>query len=101
MGGYVSVVAAETLKVNGLFLLGPVLYMPPYANLDPHPKADSIALVHGRNDTIVPPENSYRFARTCNAEAHFIEGEHSLYDQIDEVCEFFGAFLNRFEHQDN
>lgn len=94
MGGYVSTVAAENVAVDGLFLLCPVLYLEPYQNLDPHPKATSIALVHGWNDEVVEPESIFRFAKKFNATVHFVPGNHSLDDQLDSVGIFFGIFLD-------
>ncbi len=95
MGGYVSTVAAETHEVDGLFLLSPVLYLPPYKNLDPHPKAKFISIVHGQQDNIVPPENVCRFARRFSGDLHLLQSDHSLDEQLPEIRVLFGQFLDR------
>ncbi len=63
MGGYVSTIASETLAPLGLFLIGPALYLRPYENLNPQPKAKHISIVHGWHDTIVSPSSVYDFVR--------------------------------------
>jgi fermentation-respiration switch protein FrsA (DUF1100 family) len=54
-----------------------------------------VTIVHGWNDTIVPPENSVRYARQYRATAHFIDSDHRLTANVDEVCEFLDRFLRR------
>lgn len=95
MGGYVSAVAAETHEVDGLFLLSPVLYLPPYKNLDPCPQAKFISIVHGLQDNIVPPENVRRFARKFSGDLHLLQSDHSLDEHLPEIRVLFGQFLDR------
>jgi len=94
MGGYVSTVVAEKHEVEGLFLLSPALYVPPYENQAPQPKAKFIVVVHGRQDDIVPPENIRRFARRFGADLHLLPGGHSLDGQLPEIRTLFSRFLD-------
>ena len=50
MGGYVSTVAAKSLKPRGLFLLAPAFYREGYAHQNPAPIADSTLIIHGWDD---------------------------------------------------
>ncbi|HEX7117012.1 MAG TPA: alpha/beta fold hydrolase [Steroidobacter sp.] len=95
LGGHVSVAAARELPVRGLFLLAPAFYMPGYEQYTPEPPKCPIAIVHGWNDDIVPPENSIRYARQFRTTLHLIDSDHRLAANVDEVCELLERFLKR------
>lgn len=95
MGGYVSTVAAQAREVTGLFLLSPVLYLPPYEKLDPQPKAGHISVVHGWQDQMVPPESICAFAVKFGAALHLLQAGHSLEECLPEIRILFGLFLDR------
>lgn len=93
MGGYVSVVASETVETHAMFLLAPALYMPglgkqEYASRSPH-----IEIVHGWSDDIIPVENSIRYAKQADCYLHVLSENHTLNDSIDVVERLFDAFL--------
>jgi hypothetical protein len=50
--------------------------------------------VHGWHDTIVPVDNSIRWAREQAATLHVLDSDHRLQDQIDAICLLFAQFLN-------
>ena len=98
MGAYVSLAAAldpqVELRVKGLFLLAPALYMPGYHWQDfPSLSVPRVELVHGWRDEIVPVENSLRFAAIHRSRLHVIDAEHRLRDATDLVSLLFDAFL--------
>ena len=62
MGGYVSLVAAEQVDVDAIFLMAPALYIPDYAKQEYTACMQPIEIVHGWSDDIIPPEYSIRFA---------------------------------------
>lgn len=93
MGGYVAAIASETLVPLGLFLIGPALYLEPYKNLNPEPRAKHISIVHGWHDTVVLPSNAYRFAEQFRADIHFIDSDHSLNAKVEHIGCLFGLFL--------
>lgn len=93
MGGYVSLVASEHYVCEGLFMLAPALYIPDYVKQSYTSKANSICIVHGLGDDIIPYQHSQRYAQTSNCELHLIEGDHRLNTSLDEVCEIFDKFL--------
>ncbi|HEX7013815.1 MAG TPA: alpha/beta fold hydrolase [Steroidobacteraceae bacterium] len=95
LGGHVSVAAARAVPVRGLFLLAPAFYMPGYEQYTPEPPKCPIAIVHGWNDDIVPPENSIRYARQYRTTLHLIDSDHRLTANVDEVCELLERFLKR------
>jgi len=95
MGGYVATVTSAVLKPKGLFLMAPALYVAGYADQDPVPHADLVAIVHGWRDETIPVENSIRFARKHRAQLHLVDGDHRLMEQLEWIAALFGAFLDR------
>jgi predicted esterase len=93
MGGHVATAAAEESGAVGLFVLAPAYYMPGYEMLTPLPPTIPICIVHGWHDDIVPAENSIRFAQTCGATLHLVDGDHRLTTSIDEINEYFTYFI--------
>lgn len=93
MGGHVATAAATKLGAAGLFVLAPAYYMPGYESLTPLPPSMPICIVHGWHDDIVPVENSIRFARSCSATLHLVDGDHRLTDNIDEINEYLSYFI--------
>jgi pimeloyl-ACP methyl ester carboxylesterase len=70
--------------------------LPGYEQYTPRPPDGCpVTIVHGWNDTIVPPENSVRYARQHRATLHLIDSDHRLTANVDEVCEFLERFLRR------
>lgn len=96
MGGYVSLVAAETLAPAGLFLIAPALYLPGFgAHQSYSANCANIDIVHGWADDVIPPENSIRFAREADCALHLIPGDHPLNTSIDRVEVLFELWLAR------
>lgn len=93
MGGHVATAAAEALGAAGLFVLAPAYFMEGYEDLTPPPPTMPICIVHGWHDDIVPVENSIRFARSCSATLHLVDGDHRLTDNIGEINEYFERFI--------
>ena len=94
MGGHVSAAAAAKLRARALFLLAPAFYMPGFERYTPQDVTAPSAIVHGWHDTIVPVENSIRWAREHRATLHILDSEHRLEDQIEPICELLRAFLS-------
>ncbi len=97
MGGYVAMVASETLDPQGLFLMAPALYVPGYAIIDPFPNARLTAIVHGWNDEVIPVEHSIRFAQTHKTQLHLVDGDHRLMSQVPFIEALFGLFLDHIQ----
>lgn len=95
MGGYVSTVAASTLRPDGLFLLAPAFHLPGYAVALPETTVPDIAIVHGWGDDVVPWQNSERFARQHRCTLHLIDADHRLDGAIPLLERLFGMFLER------
>lgn len=93
MGGYVSIVASQTLRPAGLFLMVPAVYLPGYQSPEPQPFARHICVVHGWRDDVVPPEHGIRFAARHAAELHVLDDGHRLKDSIEELGALFERFL--------
>lgn len=95
MGGYVSLVAAQTTKPEGVFLLAPALFMKGYKHHEYPSECKNIEIVHGWADDIVPVENSIKYAQPNNVNLHLINGDHRLNSSIEVVVTLFEAFLSR------
>ena len=95
MGGHVATAAAAELGAAGLFVLAPAYYMAGYEELTPLPPQIPICIVHGWHDDIVPVENSIRFAGSCAATLHLVDGDHRLTANIDEINEYLRIFINK------
>ncbi len=97
MGGHVATAAATAVDAAGLFVLAPAYYMPGYEELTPNPPDVPICIVHGWRDDVIPVENSIRFARSCDAELHILNGYHRLTENIDEINYYFSRFIGKIE----
>jgi len=95
MGGHVATAGAAALNAAGLFVLAPAYDLPGYEELTPVPPDMPICIVHGWGDDIVPVENSIRFARSCSAELHILDGDHRLTDNIDEINYYLRRFVEK------
>lgn len=95
MGGYVSTVASARLKPDGLFLLAPAFYLNGYANQDPTPRAKTTSIVHGWNDSVVPVQNSIKFAKLHQCDLHLFDGDHRLNDALPKIEPLFEIFLKQ------
>jgi pimeloyl-ACP methyl ester carboxylesterase len=93
MGGHVATAAAPSVDAIGLFVLAPAYFMPGYEDLTPDPPTVPIAIVHGWHDDVVPVENSIRFARSCSATLHIVNGDHRLTARIDEINDYLEQFI--------
>jgi len=93
MGGHVATAAAAELGAAGLFVLAPAYYMPGFEELTPPPPGIPIEIVHGWHDDIVPVENSIRFAASCAATLHIVDGDHRLTANIDEINYYLSRFV--------
>jgi pimeloyl-ACP methyl ester carboxylesterase len=92
MGGYVSLVAAEQVSAQGVFLLAPALYIEGYQQQNYHPRG-YVEVVHGWSDDVIPVDNSIRFANAVDCSLHLISGDHRLNSSIDVVEPLFSQFL--------
>jgi surfactin synthase thioesterase subunit len=93
MGGYVSIIAASDLHPQGVFLIAPALYMPGYENKPYALTQANVCIVHGRNDEIIPWENSLRYAKDSQCELHLIDGDHRLTSAVNRISELFKMYL--------
>lgn len=93
MGGYVSVVASQSCKAKGLFLLAPALYLQGYQQQDYQPNGE-ITVVHGWEDEIIPYANSVTFCQQQDCNLHLIAGDHRLNSSLPVVLPLFEEFIN-------
>jgi pimeloyl-ACP methyl ester carboxylesterase len=97
MGGYVSTVGSTSLVVGGLFLLAPAFYLPGYAHQELAPGAKKTMIVHGWGDSVVPVQNSVRFAAQHQCDLHLLDGDHRLDAALPKIVPLFEMFLKQIE----
>lgn len=97
LGGHVSAAVSAQIPVRAMFLLAPAFFMRGFEQFTPTPGRCPIAIVHGWNDTIVPVENSIKFARLHKTALHVLDSDHRLSSSITEICELLDAFLKRLQ----
>ena len=94
MGAQVSMMAAEAVDVNGLFLVAPSLYAPGTGRREFQRASHPVEIVHGWSDQIEPHENSIMFARQAGCTLHLIPGDHGLRRSLGTVAGLFERFLD-------
>jgi alpha/beta superfamily hydrolase len=95
MGGYVSLVASESVEAKAVFLMAPALYVPGFKKQQYHSRSSHIEIVHGWSDDVIPAQNSIKFARHVDCSLHLISEDHSLNGSLDVVADLFERFLYR------
>lgn len=93
MGAYVSLLASESLRPQGLFLLAPALYLDGYQNPSPTPVAQRLTVIHGWRDEVVPVDHGIRFAKQHRAQLHVVDADHRLLTAMPLIEPFFFQFL--------
>lgn len=100
MGAYVSTVASEILKPDGLFLLAPAFYNKGYAVQNPVPYSDDTLIVHGWNDDVIAYQNSIQFAAEHRCSLMLLDSDHRLNDAIKHIGYLFDLFLTNLFNSD-
>ncbi|MFT5658862.1 MAG: putative esterase [Gammaproteobacteria bacterium] len=95
MGGYVSLVASESVATTAVFLMAPALYIPGFKQQQHFSKSPTIDIVHGWSDDIIPVEHSIQFAKHADCSLHLISGDHALNAVVEVVENLFEQFLAR------
>jgi surfactin synthase thioesterase subunit len=81
------------MKPKGLFLLAPAFYLPGYQITEFAPVAEAIAVFHGWQDDIVPPEHAWRFCQTNRIRLNLYDADHRLMSVLPELTTEFDRFL--------
>ncbi|MEE4303348.1 MAG: alpha/beta fold hydrolase [Wenzhouxiangella sp.] len=102
MGGWVSMHAAETVEVAGLFLMAPALFLEDRVpeGVVPEsytPKSRQVAVVHGWHDDIIPWQHSLRFAEANKAALHLLDSDHRLESALAQLKAVFNQFIGRVD----
>jgi predicted esterase YcpF (UPF0227 family) len=93
MGGYVSLVASETVDAKAVFLMAPALYMPGCRKQEYPSRSPHIEIVHAWTDDVIPAEHSIRYAKQADCTLHMISSDHALNNSIETVASLFVQFL--------
>lgn len=95
MGGYVSVVAAKDVEIDGLFLMCPALFLSRYGTQEYSVQANHIEIIHGWQDDVVPFESSVRFGKENLAHLHLVDDNHRLSGSHQFLSQIFDSFLKK------
>lgn len=95
LGGHVAAAVSAHAPTRAMFLLAPAFFMRGYEAHTPAPANCPIAIVHGWNDTVVPVENSIKFAQLHKSTLHLVDSDHRLTSALSEICELLDSFLTR------
>lgn len=95
MGGYVSLVASEQLKPQGLFLMAPALGKAGYQVENPVPHAAHLSIVQGWGDTVTLPQQAIEFAQNHGAELLMVDDEHRLSESVPAIQAQFERLVRR------
>jgi surfactin synthase thioesterase subunit len=95
MGGYVSLVASESVETKAVFLMAPALYIPSFKQQQHNSLSPWIEIVHGWSDSIIPIGNSIKFAQQANSTLHLIAGDHALNEVVETVESLFRQFISQ------
>lgn len=96
MGGYVAAAAATEFSPLGLFLMAPAFFVPGYEDYTPAAPKCPFLIVHGKQDEVIPWQNSVRFAGMANqsdGRVMLLESDHRLIDALPEITAQFEIFL--------
>ena len=104
LGGWVSMAAAEKVRVAGLWLMAPALFMEdriedgevPDAY---HPMTSHIMVVHGWHDDIIPWRNSLKFAEASGATLQLLSDGHRLENALISMERLLAEFLERIREE--
>ncbi len=95
MGGYVSLNAAEKVKVKGVFLLAPALFIPGYTKQTYGASQKNLAIVHGWRDDVIPVDMIVEYSKKARCELHVVDGDHRLMDNLELIGGIFELFLRK------
>lgn len=93
MGSYVSIVASNTIKPDGLFLLAPAVYLKGYDSVELIPNAKKTFVLHGWNDEVVPYQNAIKFAEKFKTDLYLCDDDHRLSGSTELLEKEFKKFL--------
>jgi len=93
MGAYVSVAVSQLTEIKGLFLCAPALYLENYKHQNFKLQKIPLTIIHGKQDLIVPYENSVKFASEQNCELHLVNDDHILSSSEELIRFLFKQFL--------
>ncbi len=98
MGAYVSTVAAETFKPRALFLIAPAFYLPGYPQTEFTPPKQTWVM-HGWQDTVVPPENAWKFCQKYQSILKMFDSDHRLISVVTEMAAEFERLLTHLKNE--
>jgi alpha/beta superfamily hydrolase len=94
MGSYVSAVASQQIKPDGLFLLAPAFYREGYEYQNPAPSARITMIVHGWNDELIPADDIVRYAKEHQSRLLLVDSDHRLMSALPLIETIFADFLD-------
>ncbi len=98
MGGWVAMAASAAIPVRGLFLLAPAIDIDGYPPYRLGCDSNSVEIVHGWHDSLIPAGNVIRFSQKHNCTLHLLDDGHRLKNRLQQIGHFLESFLKRMEN---
>lgn len=93
MGGWVSAAASSRVPVLGCFLMAPAFGLKNYPNPAPVIRAQHVQIIHGWQDTVVPPEPVITLAQRQRLAIRMVDDDHRLKRSLNILIRDFNHLL--------
>lgn len=94
MGGYLSLSMATDTRVIGVFAMAPAIGLPHYPDPTPDTGNTPVEIVHGLDDTIVPPRPVIDYCHTRRVPLTLLPDGHRLLVSLPRIAVLFRTFLH-------
>ena len=95
MGGYVSIIALQSLRPDGLLLMAPAIGLADYPEPLPKPNARDVITIHGWRDEVVPVANVFKWAQLYNTQLVLVADDNSIHAELNTVSQQLMALIAR------
>jgi pimeloyl-ACP methyl ester carboxylesterase len=93
MGGWVSAAASSRIPVRGCFLMAPAFGLERYPDPAPVIRAQHVQIIHGWQDTVVPPGPVLAIAQKHHIAIRMVDDGHRLKNSLNLLISEFMSFL--------
>ncbi len=95
LGGWLSAAVSAQQPVLGCFLLAPALGLPDYPQTSLTLQAKHTHIIHGWQDTVVPPSPVIEHAQQQRLSLRMLDDDHRLHSSLDTILVDFERFLRQ------
>ncbi|AMD00395.1 alpha/beta hydrolase [Halomonas chromatireducens] len=95
MGGWVSAAASSHIPVLGCFLMAPAFGLERYPDPAPVIRAQHVQIIHGWQDTVVPPGPVIELAQQQCVPLRLVDDNHRLEVSLNILIDAFEYYLKK------